>query len=258
MNTTILQTLRPWVVLLAALAQILASFLPEQWGWGTSIADQSLRYQTPAIPIGFAFAIWGLIFLASLAFAVFGLLPQNRNSALLNKIAWPAALLFALNALWEIYVPIRSLDWGSLLIITAALATALYIIFKIAKHQTPLTTEENWLVAAPMQVFAGWLSAATFVGIPSVLLWSGQSLFNPSADAVAITMIAAATALALYVIRRTRALPYAAAILWAIFGVAIVNITRESHPLIVWAAAAAACVVLADIVLNKLWQRPRI
>jgi ABC-type uncharacterized transport system fused permease/ATPase subunit len=248
-------SLRPWLVLLAAFAQILASFLPERMGWGASIAEQSARYQTPAVPIGFAFAIWGLIFAASLAFAIYGLMQKNRHNELLSRIAWSASLLFMLNALWEIYVPVRSIDLWSLAIIIAATVTAISIILKIARHAVPLTAGEKWLVAIPMQIFAGWLTAATFVGIPSVMLRSGVDFVNPRSDTVVILMLAGATAVALYVINRTRAVAYAVTILWAIAGVVAANIFRESHPTIVAAAVTAALVVIASALFTVLKEK---
>jgi TRAP-type C4-dicarboxylate transport system permease small subunit len=67
-------------VLALALAQIIASVLPDLLDWTWTIAERSARLQTPTVPISFAFSIWSLIFAGSLAFAIFGILQRNRDN----------------------------------------------------------------------------------------------------------------------------------------------------------------------------------
>ncbi len=138
-----LKASKPWIVLFFAITQIVASFLPQALGWGSSIVERSLQNETPAVPIGFAFSIWGVIFAGSLAFSIFGLLPKGRSNALWHRVAWLAALLYALNTLWELYVPLRNLDWGAVIIIAAAAATAITIVLRVAAWPSPLTQQER-------------------------------------------------------------------------------------------------------------------
>ncbi len=255
MNFRLLDTAKPWVVLVFAITQIGASYLPQGLGWSSSIAERSLENQTPSVPISFAFSVWGVIFLGSLAFAIFGLLPQNRQNAIWHRIAWLAALLFALNTLWELYVPLRNLDWGALMIISAAAATAITIVLRVASWPEPLTGGERWCIAIPMQIFAGWLSAATFVSFPPTMVWARVTLVDPRSDLVTIAVICAATVLAANVIVVSRAWPYAVTISWAITGIIIANVVREDRPVIVAAAVVAGLVVIG--VTAFAWNRAR-
>jgi hypothetical protein len=249
MNLRPINVAKPWIVLVFAVTQILAGSLPPVLGWNPSIVTRSLENETPAVPISFAFSIWGVIFLGSLAFAIFGLLPQGRRNALWHRVAWLAALLFALNTLWELYVPLRNLDWGAVIIITAAAATAITIVLRVASWPEPLTTAERWCIAVPMQIFAGWLSAATFVSFPSTLMWAGVTQVDPRSNMVAIAVIAGATLLASAVILASRALPYAITIVWAITGIIIANLFRDDRPMIVAAAVVAGLVVIGVMVV---------
>jgi uncharacterized membrane protein (UPF0136 family) len=256
MKSSPLDMFRPWVVLALAIAQIGASGLPPLLGWPSTIVERSLQNQTPAVPISFAFSIWGVIFAGSLAFAIFGLLPQNGQNKLWQRVALLAALLFGLNTLWELYVPLRNLDWGAFIIIAAAAATAITIVLRIAAWPTPLTRGERWCIAVPFPIFAGWLSAATFVGLPSTLVWAQFTAIDPRSDLIAIAAVAGATLLACAVIMASRALPYALTISWALTGVIIANIIRDNRPMIVVAAAIAMVIVIAVTVIALRRQRP--
>ncbi len=109
-----------------------------------------------------------------------------------------------------------------------------------------------------MQIFAGWLSAATFVSFPSTLVWAGVTLVDPRSNLVAIAAIAGAAVLACAVIAATRALAYAATISWAIIGVIIANLFRDDRPAIVAFAVAAGVTVISFTIfaftkLSKKW-----
>ena len=67
--------LRVLLLILAALAQIAASAAPRLLGWEDDISSRSQSLPTPIVPPGWAFSIWGLIFLGSLAFAIYATLP---------------------------------------------------------------------------------------------------------------------------------------------------------------------------------------
>lgn len=231
-------------VLLFAIAQIVASFLPQQLGWSSSIVERSAQNQTAATPLRPTFAIWALIFLSSLAFATYGFFVKQNEATLWRRVALIAASVFALNTLWELYVPLQNLDWISFAIIAAAAFLANLAVFRIANWPAVLTSAERWLVAIPLQIFAGWLTAATFVGLPSVLAWANVSIIDPRADATAILVVIGLTIVTCGVICKTRAWPYAATVCWAISGVVASNIYREDRPAIVIAAIFSGLIVV--------------
>jgi hypothetical protein len=255
MRARFFSTIRRWLVLALAIAQIVAPFLPQVLGWNSSIAQRSMQNETPAVPIGSAFSVWSVIFAGSLAFSIFGLLPENRKNTLWQHVAWMVATLYALNTLWELYVPLRNLDWGAVTIIAVATAIAILIVLRIAAWSSPLTTGERWCIAVLLQIFAGWLSAATFVSFPSTLVWAGVTLIDPRSDLVAILAVGCATALACVVIIAARSLPYAATISWAILGIIIGNVVRDDRPVIV--AAAIAGLLVIGVTVIALMNRPR-
>ncbi|MEL7238513.1 MAG: hypothetical protein AAGK78_06600, partial [Planctomycetota bacterium] len=153
--------LRGVVVLLLAVGQAAAAGLPDAMGAKHTIATRSAALQTPIVPPGWAFAIWSLLFTGCLVFAVWQLTPAGSQSNFVRLVGWLAAGLFACNIAWEIYVPLRGLDWGSVAIITLELLLGVVIVLRIAgMGSIPAST--YWLAAVPLLLLAGWITAATF------------------------------------------------------------------------------------------------
>lgn len=238
--------LRALTVLALAIGQAVMSQWPDWRKWPETIASRSARQSTPAVPIDWAFAVWGLIFMGCFAFAVWQLLPAQLTDPLLRSIGWLAAAIFALNNAWEYYVPRREIDWGSVAIIAAALAALLTIVSRIdaAGPQEAMTF---WLVAAPFQLFAGWISAATFVNLSSTLKLGGLRM--GTAPSVALIVLAALLGSA--VAATTGALIYAAGIAWALFGIAVANRVRIPNRAV---ALVAGLLIPAAPIAALVWS----
>jgi hypothetical protein len=75
----------------------------------------------PLVPSGYAFSIWGAIFLFSLIAAIWQLLPQQKHNRALAAVGWNMAGIYLINALWQVWVPIAGFDWGSVALVLLAL-----------------------------------------------------------------------------------------------------------------------------------------
>lgn len=242
--------LRAALVLLLAVAQAVAAFWPDLRGWIETISTRSEALQNPVVPVPPTFAIWGLIFVSCGAFAVWQALPANLDDPLLTTLGWIAVGLFAGNALWELWVPKRGLDWISVAIIAAELLFALTLLFLVASAQ--LDGWAWWLVAFPFQLFAGWVSAAFFVNVSSTMMrpyveagdTSGAA--DPRRPAVALGLIGSGIVLGLLVGFASGAWPYGLAVAWALVGIVLTN--RNQPTLAGTAAAGALFVALAVFV----------
>jgi len=215
--------LRVLLLILAALAQIAASAAPRLLGWEHDISSRSQSLPTPIVAPGWAFSIWGLIFLGSLAFAIYAALPGQLTSPVYRKVGWLAVALFTLAALWELWVPIKSLDAVSAVMIFTQVGLGLLIVFTIA-NSGQLGLWDKVLMQAPLSLFAGWITAAAFVGLGSVLMHHGVS---PSLSFYA-GMVVAIAAIALWTTWTAGGWFYAAAVLWALGGIIMANISGGS------------------------------
>jgi hypothetical protein len=198
----------------AALAFAAAPFLAPGFEGFDPEAFPVPQRDPPVQPAGFAFAIWGPIYLWLLAHAGWGLFAR-ADDAEWDRPRWPLFASLALGASWLAVAGQAPLV--ATVQIWAMLVFALLALFRISPDREPL------LLAAPVALYAGWLTAAAFVALGLVL--AGHGLVS-EATAAALCL-AGAVALGLAVqIRLSRAPLFGAALVWALIGVAVSNAGR--------------------------------
>lgn len=238
-----------------AVLQILVPVLP-QLGIGQPIGDQSDSVRTLITPAGWAFSIWSALYLGSMVFAVYQLLPRQRDSDFLRAIRWPAAGAFFGNAVWAGYTQLFGLTGISVLIILFTLACLLAIYRHLARFSRPLGTADRWCVAVPLSALASWLTAASIVNIAAALRFhgveAGASAPAISAAVIAVGGIIAAVAL----VKGFGNLAYAAVFLWALSAIYAAGGQQESAVAI--AVVIAALLVIAGTLTGlKRSDQPR-
>jgi len=242
-NATWLDLTRAGLVLVLAVGQPLMGYWPQLRGWSHTTPSRSAALRTPAVPVVWAFAIWGLIFLGCIAFAVWHALPGNLADPLLRTVGWIAVLAFALTIAWEWVAPKHGLGWGTVALIVAELAVLLtWARFVLAEG--PRSTLSHWAVEAPLLLWAGWISAATFVNLSSTLKGEGIRPFALGEASLATVLVASAATVGAVVAWLTGSWIYAAAVAWALFGIAISN-RRTGSATVRGVAIAGIAVVLA-------------
>lgn len=227
-----------WLILLLAIAQILAGRLHEMFGWGRSIAERSAALDTVITPAGYAFSIWGVIYLGCLVLAVYQALPDQRNRRDLGHLCPPLAVALLGNTLWPVYVQGFGLDVVSVLLIFTTLGFLLYSwhAWESAVRDEPLAN--GWTVRLPLSIFAGWVSAAAFVNLAATGKYYGFTAGYGEVGLGCVLLLLCAV-VALSVCRfLAPARLYAAAVLWALIG-----ILASGPPL--WVGLTAALVGVA-------------
>lgn len=205
------------VLLLCALAMPVVSWFSQQGVFGPDNGTISDRYPTLLVAAGYAFAVWGLIFLLDLAFGIWQALPRQRDHALLGRLRLPAAAGFALTAAW---MPIFSqqLFWLALLVIWASLGCLLYCALALSRDAAPTPGQRLW-AWLPLSLHAGWLSLAAFLNTAQVIV-AYRLLPTDAMLGWSVALFAAAAALLLYANQRMRGnLAYAAVALWGLIAV---------------------------------------
>ncbi|WP_417247746.1 hypothetical protein [Celeribacter sp.] len=140
---------------ISTLAFVLGPFLVPGFGGLDPNLYPIPQIDPPVQPAGYAFAIWGVIYLWLLISAGFGLL-KRRDAEEWAPMRWPLIVSLSIGATW-LFVAERSPVWAVILIF-AMLATSL-----MALKRAPLP---NALLArAPIGLYAGWLTGASFAGL---------------------------------------------------------------------------------------------
>ena len=166
----------------------------------------------PVQPAGYAFGIWGPIYLWLLAHAFFGLV-RRADDTVWDRTRWPLLVSLIIGAAWLPAAQVSPL--AATAMIYVMLVSALLALFR-----TP-PEADRWLLRAPLALYAGWLTAAAWVAWGLVGAGYGVALDEIGWAWVAL---AAALGMALLVIRGLGQAPfYAAAVVWALVAVAVSN-----------------------------------
>lgn len=164
----------------------------------------------PAQPAGYAFSIWGLIYLWLIVGLAYGLLRAPRD-AQWHDMRVPLCLSLAVGCTW-LAVAVMSPIWAAVLI-WIMLITALIALF-LAPVEDPL-----W-AAAPVGLYAGWLSAASCVSL--ALLAAGYGYLEGQTAAVVFVGLAIAIG-AIVQTALGRTPTYGIAVIWGLVGVIVTN-----------------------------------
>ena len=229
--------MRAILVLAAAVAFVVFTYLsPEFSGYRP---DQMPHAEAnPAIqPAGFAFSIWGVIYLWLIVGAGFGLL-QRAEASDWDAHRWPLIGAMVLGAGWTA-VAVRSPIWATVMIF-AMLALSVWALALAPRR-------DFWWARAPIGLFAGWLTAASFVSLGLVL--AGYGVVGSSRGAAWLFLpLAAAFAVIVYK-RLDTGGAYAFAAGWGFFGILVANIGRH--------ADVAVLGVVGASILAGFWWRKR-
>lgn len=124
-------------------------------------------------PAAYAFFVWAPILLLCLAYAAYGALPSNRDNVLLRRVGWFSAGAFFLNGLWEVAVPLGRLGLAQALIAGIFVFLAVAYLRLVRSERRALSGADRWLVALPVGIFFGWITAANAVSLTSLAARSG-------------------------------------------------------------------------------------
>lgn len=199
------------ITLLAALAFALSPLLSS--GFNGFAPDQFPIPQDnpPVQPAGYAFAIWGVIYVWLIAGAAYGIWDRATDP---DWEPMRPALIVSLiiGAGW---IPVAQLSplWATVLI-WAMLMTAVLALLRAGQ------ADHMWL-RAPIALYAGWLTAASSVALGLILAGYGYV----DAQVAAYGGITLALVIALLVqALRPDAPAYPAAVIWALVGVLVANL----------------------------------
>ncbi len=222
-------------LLLAILAMVAAPALTPAFT-GYDPGTFPVRIDRPAIqPAGYAFSIWGLIYLWLLAHAAFGLLKRRNDPAFLR----PALPLLVSGLLGSVWLAI-----GSSAPVLATLVILVMGGLALLAYLRADQTQDRWLLAAPLAIYAGWLTAACGVSVGVIL--AGYGVLSNTGSA--LVMLAVVIGVALVVQARRPAMPvYGATVVWAAIGVIVAN-WADTQTVALTAAAGAVIVALWTLI----------
>ena len=186
---------------------------------------------------GYAFSIWGVIYAALLAYAVYQALPSTKETPGLRMLGWPSVVGMAGCGAWLIAASLDA-KWATVAIIVAA-AAALGV--PLVKRYPVRHRLEFWLVAAPLSMLAGWLTVAAAINL--TVLTSFDVIRPETAATWGASGILAVMAIGLGISVTAKNWVYPLPIAWGLAAVAVAE--QADRPTIAVLAGVAAVVLAA-------------
>ncbi|MFT3729193.1 MAG: hypothetical protein QM759_15325 [Terricaulis sp.] len=187
----------------------------------------------------YTFAIWSLIYLGLIVYAIYQALPSTADSQSLQRFGWPSVVAMFGTGLW-IVASALDLKLASVAIILVSAASVALPLWRGGDVRSA-SPRQSALIVWPVGLLAGWLTAAAVLNIITEATAFGW--VTPRAAPIwGGAGIAVAAVLGLTVAHASKLLAYPLAIAWALFGIYAAE--QGDRPSIAVAAGAAGALLL--------------
>ena len=214
---------------------------------GNTMATVSARYQNYFTPAGYAFAIWGLIYIGLLAFVVYqgrSLFKKTTDEWPVLEIGWWFVISCIANSLW-VFAWLYDYTGLSVIIMIVLLYSLVRIIFNTRMELADLPLKKIAFVWWPFCLYSGWITVALVADVAAWLTkirWNG---FGVSEITWTVIMIIVAGIINLIVTWNRNMREYALAASWALVAIAAAN-WNTAPPVVNIAIAVASVLVISS------------
>lgn len=225
---------------------------------GKTIGNVSDQYRTLITPEGYAFSIWGLIYLLLLGFVIYtgrSLFKPEKNEAdgFVENMGWWFVISCVANCTW-IIAWLYGYAGLSVLILVVAMISLLMILFPALNFGKD--GAKKWFVNIPFQIYAGWMSVALIVATASWLHKIGWDGFGISERVWTIILISIASIIHLLMTSKKGAPFFAFVGAWAF--VAIAQANRDTDSTVYIFAISAAVVLMISSIFHLYKNKPQV
>jgi hypothetical protein len=234
-----------WVLFLGVIAvNALANILPIN---GYNTGQISAFYPNAFVPAGFTFSIWGVIYLLLLSYTIgytYYTLKQEQYPkafALIERINIYFLLTCIFNMSWIVAWHYLQIEL-SVVIMLLFLSTLIQLFLKSNTMAGALTSTQKFILQTPFIVYLGWISVATIANSTALLVayqWNGFGMPPVYWSAL---MILIAILLAVLMLKKFKAIPFALVVAWALWG--IYNAQGPAAPILASITAAGIGILI--------------
>ena len=241
-----------WLTALAILGNIGLNYYSNTHPFaGQTMGMVSAKYPTLLTPAGYAFSIWGLIFLALTVYAVWQLLPGQKLLSLPDAVAKPLILGSLATSAWVVLFAYELIlpSVAVMLLILATLAVA----YGRARRRI-FAEAAPALAGFPFSLYLGWISVASVINVTIGIRQLGWQPAEGASVTLTLGLIVLVVALGLIMSRVFRDFVFPLVVAWALVAVWVVRLGEI--PELGWAALTGATVVaIGGIALSRLGGR---
>jgi hypothetical protein len=248
-----------WVLFLGVIAvNALANILPIN---GYNTGQISAFYPNAFVPAGFTFSIWGVIYLLllfyTIGFTYYTLKQEQHPKAFIfiERINTYFLLTCIFNMSWIIAWHYLQIEL-SLVIMLLFLITLIQLFLKSNTIARDLTLSQRFILQTPFIVYLGWISVATIANTTALLVaykWTALSIAPVYWSA---SMILIALLLAVLMLKKFKAVPFALVVTWALWGIKASQ--GSVYPLIQSITTVSVACLFVMIAITLIKRDPKI
>ncbi|MBQ0734898.1 tryptophan-rich sensory protein [Aquimarina celericrescens] len=212
----------------------------------TTIGELSDSYDNLFTPAGYAFAIWGLIFLSLIGYAVYQIRKaffSPKNSEFIEQTGYWFCIANLLNGCWVIAF-VYEYTGLSVLIMIGILISLIKVILNTNMERWDAPIGIILFVWWPICLYSGWIAVATIANIATYLVkidWNGFTL-SEEGWTVAMIVIAMVINILMIVMKNMREFALVGA--WALIAIYM----RHKDSIDYIAITALICAIILIIV----------
>ena len=224
---------------------------------GNTMKTISDRYYNHFTPAGYAFSIWGLIYLGLFGFVVYTGIQIKKDStkaAIVSSIGWWFVVSCLANALWVI-AWLSDYTGLSVVIMMCLLYSLVKIIVNTRMELDAHPLKEYLFIYWPFALYSGWVSVALIANVSAYFTkvnWTGLGISNAN---WAILMIFTAGLLNIIMIYTRNLREYGAVGIWALFAISVSNKNAADGTYIVYACYIVIALIGIFILRSGLKNR---
>ena len=222
---------------------------------GNRVSDMSDEYNNLFTPAGYAFSIWGIIFIAIFIFAIYQIYRTFVKKKTFDFIS-QTGLWFVLanvgNGLWVI-TWLYDYTWVSVVIMLVILFSLIKIVVNTNMELSSVPAKTIVFGWWPISIYAGWISVATIANIAAYLSklgWEGGFL-SPEAWTIALIVIATGLNLILIATRGMREFAVVGA--WALIAIYVRH--QFAYETIAITSLVGAILIIVSVFVHAYMNR---
>ncbi|SDL69108.1 hypothetical protein SAMN04488034_10811 [Salinimicrobium catena] len=222
---------------------------------GETMATVSAKYENLFTPAGYAFSIWGVIYLLLLGFVVYqarDLFSKKDKENVALKIGWWFVISCVANVFW-IFAWLNEYLLTSVLIMLVLLFSLIKIVLNTRMELDDEPLRVIAFVWWPFCFYSGWISVAVIANMAAYLTSLNWNAFGISEVTWTIIMILVAGTISLIITWTRNMREFALVGVWALVAIAVANWNEHSE--VVFTALAVAAVLFVSSSIHGYQNR---
>jgi hypothetical protein len=223
------------------------------WALGPNSTTRAISEanSSPVTPAGYSFYVWGLIWLACLALAVYQLPPSQQERRVHRLTGWWLFGAFTASALSVLIFGTRTIWLAQILIIILVGYLIVAARAFLVVGPAPSLAEQIFL-RLPVMIYLGWATFVAAAGFATVFRSWGMPAAALWANAIGTVLVVSALIMSLFVVGRLVAvLGFLLTACWALFAIAVATNSYSVRN-----ASVLAIVIMVAVVIGRILRSP--